>query len=160
MTHRSSVYSAFRGRAPQLRLAPHADDEDTMIEDRPDPTQWTNPPLFVVGGDLSSFDSLGELLVYIEPWDVDNETSVYDAVGRQVILRPEGISRTRRTVGRGRLVVDAETSGADGSAALVDALRRYLSQLGTDRTSVSAEALDGATLPALVALAHRWSRCN
>lgn len=130
------------------------------MNDDLNPTQWVVPPVFVVDDDVDSFDSLEELLTCVEPWDVNDETGVFDAVGRRVIVRSEGVVRTRWTVGGGHIVVDAEASGEEASADLAAALRDFLDRLGTDRTGTTADELQEAPLPSLVTLAHRWSRCR
>lgn len=131
-----------------------------MNDDRPNPTQWVVPPVFLVDDDVASFDSLEELLTYVEPWDVNDEMGVFDAVGRRVVVRSEGVVRTRWTVGGGRIVVDAETSGEDASDVLAAVLRDYLALLGTERTGTTADELRDEPLPSLVVSAHRWSRCR
>lgn len=131
-----------------------------MNDDRLNPTQWVVPPVFLVDDVVESFDSLEGLLTYVEPWDVNDEMGVFDAVGRRVVVRSEGVVRTRWTVGGGRNVVDAESSGEEASDVLAAVLRDYLAGLGKERTGTTADELREAPLPSLVALAHRWSRCR
>jgi hypothetical protein len=121
---------------------------------------WITPPVFFVSDDVCSFDSLDALLGYVEPWDVDASSGTFDALGRRVVLRAEGVARTRRTVGGGGTGIDQPASGGDASAELATALRDYLKRLGAERNDVAAEQLEGAPLSTLVSLAHRWSRCR
>ncbi len=113
------------------------------------------PTVFVVDDGVCSFGSVEAMLRYFEPWDVTEQTRVFDSNGRRIVVRAEGVQRTRFTVGGGVVKVDVESSGADESFQLLAALRSYVLSVGPERSGVSAAEADAADLGRLVPVAHR-----
>jgi hypothetical protein len=48
-------------------------------------------PVFVFSDDVTSFGSVGDMVRYIEPVDVAEVTGAFDAHGRRLALRAEGL---------------------------------------------------------------------
>ena len=115
------------------------------------------PPLFVSDPDVDAFESIEKLVAYVEPWDVTESMRAFDAHGRRVVVRSEGVVRTRFSVGGGRTFVDLDESGAEAAEELALVLRNYLSAIGLDRQGWTNEQLHNASLAELVVAASRWS---
>ena len=116
------------------------------------------PPFFVFSDDVESFDSVGALLQYVEPWDVTSVSAVFDSAGRRLKLRADGVVRTRRTVGDGWTSVDRQGSPPPDGAALTAQLREHA--LRTERTPGVPADVARMALPELVALVHPRTRCG
>jgi len=95
-----------------------------------EPVAPLQPPILVLEGrDVSLHLTLAEAIGGLEGVDVaDGAYRLFDAAGRRIVLRAEGVSRERITVAVGTVHVDRiETSAeavAEFQAALIAALRR------------------------------------
>lgn len=116
------------------------------------------PPFFAFGDEVESFDSVGALLRYVEPWDVTADLAVFDSTGRRMKVRAEGVVRTRRTVGGGWNLIDRQAPTAPDGAALTARLQDYVDRLAP--TAATAHGVGSMVLPGLVAFVHRRTRCG
>ncbi len=81
------------------------------------------PPIIVFSDDLETFPSIAAMLAYIEPIDAADVRAVFDAEGRRLVLRTEGVKTQRRWgVGGGRVWV--EQDGALSDLAALDSMLR------------------------------------
>ncbi len=98
-------------------------------------------PVFVVeGGDVEVHASLDEAISSLEGIDVaDGVYQVFDAAGRRIRLRAEGVKRGRFTVDVGKVYLDRIEESSDGPSELLGALRQYARRLG--RTDLDSAAL-------------------
>lgn len=71
------------------------------------------PPIIVFSDDLDTFPSVEAMLAYIEPIDACDMRAVFDAEGRRLAIRTEGLKSQGRWVGGGRVWVEHESSSAD-----------------------------------------------
>lgn len=119
------------------------------------------PPFFVVDDDVHSFDSLYDLVTYVEPWSIEARTRAFDSRGRRLLLVVRSVEHGRWwKVDIDAVLVDVDSSGQDDEAASAQLLREYLAKVGSDRAGVSEKEAQTLALPALVPLAHRWSNCS
>ena len=109
-----------------------------------------DPPFFHFSDDLIVFDMLEDMIHFIEPCDVDDGDRVFDSQGRRVVLRAEGVERTRWTVGGGTTMFDAAASGASAPDDLAERLRDHARAVGLDRLGLASDRLDQLDLAALV----------
>lgn len=115
------------------------------------------PPIFLVDDDdVSSFDSIEDMVRFVEPCDVTDHDRVFDAAGRRLVLRASGVRRTRWTVGGGETSVDFEASGEAAAEELCVHLRKYVRRLA-DRARMTESEIGTAPLNVLVAVASYWS---
>lgn len=121
-----------------------------------EPTDYV-PPIFLVDDDVISFDSIEDMVRWVEPCDVADDDRAFDADGRRLMLRASGVRRTRWTVGGGETWVDFEASGEVAPDELADLLRGYVRRLA-DRARMTEAEIATAPLHVLVAVASYWSR--
>ena len=98
-------------------------------------------PVFVVeSGDVEVHASLDEAISSLEGVDVaDGIYQVFDAAGRRIRLRAEGVKRGRFTVDVGTVYLDRIEESSDGPSELLRALRQYARRLG--RTDLDSAGL-------------------
>ena len=114
------------------------------------------PPVFAVSDDVAAFDSVEEMLAYIEPVDVTPTLKSFDAQGKRIVVKSE-VTSTRLHPRRERTLVDLDASGDDAADELATVLRRYLGRVGVDHLGWTSDQLRNAPLPDLVAQAAKWA---
>jgi hypothetical protein len=117
-------------------------------------------PFFVVSDDLDSFDTIPELVAYIEPWDVEQVTAAFDSSGQRLHLRAEDVERTQSTVGGGRTILDTSRTSDNGAGEFRDVLSQHAERLGSAKIGIPVDGLEQASLLDLVLAVHRWTRCG
>ena len=110
-----------------------------------------HPPIFIHdSGELTAYRSIEEALNDVEPWDVSESLEVFDAEGHRIIIRAEGVKRTKFTVGNGTTSFDDDSSGEHQPEILDAILRRYIDQVGASRVGLDGEQFAVSQLRDLV----------
>ena len=113
------------------------------------------PPILVLEGqDVELYPSLAEAIQDLEGVDVaDGAYRLFDAAGRRIVLRAEGVKRGRFLVAIGTVHFERIEASAEGVAELRAALIEFLT------TTSGRTDLGDADLPALIAaLGHTPGR--